>query len=90
MLILINNHKLSNYIANQGASHNAMLPSVSNAQGLPLTKTINRCHSIDAKEVPLVGQIKDAHVASIAHLAKILKLTILVVDIPTCYGMFLS
>lgn len=45
---------------------------------------------MDAKQVPLIGQIKDAQVALAAYPSKRLKLTILVVDIPESYGMLLS
>ncbi|KAH9317975.1 hypothetical protein KI387_019744, partial [Taxus chinensis] len=42
-----------------GASDNVMPPKVVDALGLTLTKTIGRCHSME-RQVPLVGQIKDA------------------------------
>ena len=64
--------------------------SVAKALGLNLTKVNERCYSMDAKQVPLLGQIKDARVALAAHLEKKLLLTILVADIPASYGLLLS
>ena len=37
-----------------------MLGSIEKALGLPLTKTFGRCYSMDAKQVPLLGQLKKA------------------------------
>ena len=45
---------------------------------------------MDVRQVPLIGQVKDAQVALASHPAKIMKLTILVANIPTSYGMILS
>lgn len=45
---------------------------------------------MEAKQVPLIGQLKDAQVALAAHPKKKLKLNILVVDLPASYGMLLS
>ena len=45
---------------------------------------------MDAKQVPLIGKIKDAQVALDVHPTKRMTLTILVVDIPMSYGMYLS
>jgi hypothetical protein len=45
---------------------------------------------MDAKQVPLLGQIKDAQVALASHPEKKLLLTILVADIPANYGLLLS
>lgn len=67
-----------------------MLAVVAKALDLPLTKTFGKCYSMDSKQVPLVGQIKDAQVSLAAFPKKRIKLTILVADIPTSYGMLLS
>lgn len=67
-----------------------MLATVAKAIGLPLTKTFGHCYSMDAKQVPLMGQFKDAQVPLAAHPAKSVKITVLVVDIPASYGMLLS
>lgn len=81
---------MSNCIINLEASKNVMPIAVSHVLRLPLTKTFDRFYSMDAKKVPLLGQIKDGHVMLLTHPTKRLKLTILVVDIPTSYGMLLS
>ena len=67
-----------------------MPASIAKALGLPLTKTFGHYYSMDEKQVPLLGQIKDAQVFLVAYPSKRLKLTILVVDIPTSYGILLS
>ena len=67
-----------------------MPTSVANALCLPLTKTFGRCYSMDAEQVPLLRQIKNAQVALVAYPSKILKLTILVAEIPASYGILLS
>ena len=60
------------------------------ALDLPLIKTFGKCYLMDSKQVPLVGQIKDAQVYLPTFPKKRIKLTILVADIPTSYGMLLS
>lgn len=45
---------------------------------------------MDVKQVPLIGQVKDAQVVLAACPDKRVKLTILVADIPASYGMLLS
>ena len=45
---------------------------------------------MDTKQVPLLGQVKDAQVALATHPTKRMKLTILVANIPASYCMFLS
>lgn len=61
--LLINGYKLSNYVIDSGASNNVMPSKVANSLGLTLTKTFGRCFSMDNKQVPLIGQIKDAQFA---------------------------
>jgi hypothetical protein len=88
--LLLNGQKLSNCIINSGASDNIMPQPVAKALGLELTKTFGCFYSMDGKQVPLVGQVKD--IQSILYVCpeKRVKLTILVADIPASYGMLLS
>ena len=88
--MFINGNRLSNCIIDSGVSDNVMCASVEKALGLPLTKTFGRCYSMDAKQVPLLGQIKDAQVSLVAYPSKRFKLTILVVDIQESYIVILS
>lgn len=88
--LYINGHKLSNCIIDSGASNNVMPSVVAKFLGLTLTKTFGKCYSMDSKQVPLLGQIKDAQVALVTHPTKRIRLTILVADIPASYGMLLS
>ena len=67
-----------------------MPTAVAKALDLPLTKTFGKCYSMDSKQVPLIGQIKHAQVSLVEFPQKRIKLTILVADIPTFYGVLLS
>lgn len=82
--------KLSNCIIDSSASDNVMPSKVAHALGLSLNKPNIKVFSMESKQVPLVGQIKDAQVVLAAHPQKKLKLNILVADIPASYGMLLS
>ena len=65
--LYINGCKLSNCIIDSGASDNVMPFSVAKALGLNLNKVHGRCYSMDAKQVPFLGQIKDAQVDLASH-----------------------
>lgn len=88
--LFINGHKLNNCIIDSGASDNIMPSAVAKALGLSLTKTFGICYSMESKQIPLLGQIKDARVALASHLNKRIKMNILIVGIPPSYGMLLS
>lgn len=88
--LFLHGFKLRNCIIDSGASNNIMPTTVAKFLDLPLIKTFGKCYSMDSKQVPLVGQIKDAQVSLAAFLHKRVKLTILVEYIPTSYGMLLS
>ena len=88
--LYINRCKLSNCIIDLGVSDNVMPYSIAKALDLNLTKVHGRCYSMDSKQVPLLGQIKDAQVALASHPERKLLLTILVADIPESYGLLLS
>ncbi|KAH9328552.1 hypothetical protein KI387_000660 [Taxus chinensis] len=45
---------------------------------------------METKQVPLIGQIKDAQFAFVAFPEKRVKMTILVADIPAAYGILLG
>lgn len=62
---------------------------IAKALDLTLTKVHGRFYSMDAKQVPLLGKIKDAQVALATHSKKKLLLTILVVYILASYGLLL-
>lgn len=63
---------------------------MANALGLTLTKTIGDHYSLENKQVPLVGKIKDAKFAFASFPDKKIKMKVLVVDVPTSYGMLLG
>ena len=87
---LINGCKLSNCIIDSGASDNVMPEKVAHALGLTCTRTFGSCYSMETKQVPLIGQIKDAQMVLAQFPQKRVKVTILVADIPASYGMLLS
>ncbi len=63
---------------------------VAQALGLDCNPTLGSCYSMDGKQVPLIGQVKDAQAILYAFPEKRVKLTILVADILPSYGMLLS
>ncbi|KAH9299427.1 hypothetical protein KI387_031109, partial [Taxus chinensis] len=69
---------------------NVMPFKVAHALGLTLTHAFGSCYSMESREVPLVGRIKDAQVTFTALPEKIFLATILVVDIPPSDDMLLS
>ncbi|KAH9324055.1 hypothetical protein KI387_004233, partial [Taxus chinensis] len=66
-----------------------MPAKVAHALGITLTKSYGWCYSMETKQVPLIGQIKDAQFAFVAFPEKRVKMTILVADIPAAYGILL-
>lgn len=88
--LFINGHMLNNCIIDLGAFDNIMPSTLAKALGLSLNKTFDRCYSMDSKQIPLLGQIKDAQVVLASHPNKRIMLTILIDDIPASYGMLLS
>lgn len=88
--LFINGHKLSNCIIDFGTLDNIMPSTVAKDFSLSFTKIFGRFYSMDSKQIPLHGQIKDVQVALATHPSKRVKLTILVANIPANYGMLLS
>ncbi|KAH9313222.1 hypothetical protein KI387_028257, partial [Taxus chinensis] len=83
--LLIKGFQLNNCIIDFGASDNVIPGKVANALGLTLTPVNDTCYSMESKQVPLVGRIKDARVALADYPDKKILLTILVVDIPASF-----
>lgn len=54
---------------------------------ITITKSYGWCYSMETKQVPLIGQIKDAHFLFVAFPKKRVKLTILVAYISAAYGI---
>lgn len=88
--LLINGFKLSNYVIDSKAPDNVMPLKVANALDLTLTKTFGHCYSMENKQVPLIGQIKDAQFSFASFHNKKIKMTILVADVPASYGIWLG
>ena len=58
-----------------------MPSSVAKALVLNLTKNFGKCYSMDGKQVPLIGQVKDVQEVFVALPDKRMKLTILLAEI---------
>ncbi|KAH9299256.1 hypothetical protein KI387_030938, partial [Taxus chinensis] len=72
--------RLNNCVLDSEASDNVMPGKVANALGLNLTRAFGHQYSMETKEVPLVGRIKDAQVAFTTYPNKRVKVTILDAD----------
>lgn len=57
--LLLNGQKLSNGIIDFGVSDSTMPKPIEKSLNLELTKTFGCCYSMDGKQVPLVGQVKE-------------------------------
>ena len=67
-----------------------MSAKVADALVLTLTKSFGNCYSMENKQVPLKGPIKDAQFAFASFPNKKIKMTILVADVPASYSMLLG
>lgn len=67
-----------------------MPKKLAHALGFTLTKSYGQRYSMETKKVPLTGKIEDAQFAFVSFPKKRVKMTILVVDILTTYGILLG
>lgn len=88
--LFIVGYKLIICVIDSEAFDHAMPSQVLKALGLTLTSLSGRFFSMDSSQVPILGQVKDSQVALTSHPSKKLKLTILIADILTSYGILLS
>ena len=58
--LLLNGRKMINWKIDLGASNHIVPMLVAKSLGLTLTKTFGRCYLMDGKQVPIMGQVKDA------------------------------
>ena len=73
-----------------GASNNIMSFKVMQALGLGVDTRQGKCRAMDAREVPVIDTINVLPFRHVAHPNEELTMSVLVVDIPPHYGMFLS
>lgn len=68
--LFIHGHKLNNYIIDSKVLENIMSSSIAKALDLPITQPLGKCYSMDSKQDPLVGHIKNAQVTLPKFLEK--------------------
>jgi hypothetical protein len=73
-----------------GASHNLMPKTVMDELGLEITKTYHDLYSFDYRKVKCLGLIKDLVVTLFQLPMKSVVMDIVVVDVPSKFGMLLS
>lgn len=88
--LLARRYRLNNYIIYSGDFVNVIPIKVSNDFGFKLKWESGSCYSMELKEVPIIGNIKDTQVALAKFLDKKLSLNILVAEIQNSFGILLS
>ena len=81
---------LHNAMLDSGASHNLMPKSIMDHLGLQITRPYKDLFLFDSKKVKCLGLIKNLVVTLAQIPAKSVMMDIVVVDIPTRFGMLLS
>jgi len=88
--LVINGKVIRNCMLDSGASTNIMPLAIMQQAGLKIDKACGKCYAMDAREVPVIGIMKDVDFRLAAYPEKIYKMNITVVDIKPQYGMLLS
>jgi hypothetical protein len=86
----IHDKMLHNCMLDSGASHNLMPKVVMEKLGLEITRPYHDLYSFDARKVKCYGMIKDMVVTLGQLPVKRIMMDVVVVDVPTNYGMLLS
>jgi hypothetical protein len=86
----IHDKMLHNCMLDFGASHNVMPKVVMEKLGLEITRPYHDLYYFGARKVKCDGQIKDMVVTLAQFLVKNIMMDVVVDDVPTNYGMFLS
>ena len=81
---------LQNYPLDFGASHNVMPKVVTGKLNLDITKPYHDLYSFDSKRVKCMGLIKDLVVNLTQLPMESVVMDVVVVDIPSKFGMLLS
>jgi hypothetical protein len=77
-------------MSDSGASHNLMPKTIMECLGLHITRPYKDLYSFDSREVKCLGLIKDLVVSLQQIPEKNLVMDVVVVDVPTTFGMLLS
>jgi hypothetical protein len=88
--LTIHDHLLYNCMLVSGASHNLMPKAIMDKLGLQITRPYQDLYSFDSRKVKCLGMIKDLVVNLAQILVKSVLMDVVVVDVPTKYGMLLS
>jgi ribonuclease HI len=81
---------LHNCLMDSGASHNLMPKIGMDELGLEITNTYHELYAFDSRKVKCIGVIKDLVVTLFQLSMKSVVMDIVVVDVPTKFGMLLS
>jgi len=85
--LIVHDHLLHNYMLDSGASHNFMLKIIMEKLGLQITIPYQDLYSFDSRKVKCLGMIKYLIINLAQILVKIILMDVVVVDVPTKYGM---
>jgi hypothetical protein len=88
--LTVHDHLLQNCMLDSVASHNLMLKVIMDKLGLEITRPYQDLFSFDSRKVKCLGMIKDLVVNISQILVKNILMDVVVVDVPTKYGMHLS
>ncbi|HEX4852156.1 MAG TPA: reverse transcriptase-like protein, partial [Puia sp.] len=88
--LVINGKIIRNCMLDSGASTNVMPLAIMQQAGLKIDKACGKCYAMDAREVPVIGIMKDVDFKLAAFPEKRYKMNITVVGIKPQYGMLLS
>ena len=90
LILLIKGKTLKNCMIDSGASNTIMPFKVKEDLGLKVDTKKGRRRGMDAREVPVIGTINALPFKLVAYPEVELTMSVLVVDIPPHYGMFVS
>jgi hypothetical protein len=88
--LTVHDHLLHNCMLDSRASHNVMPKAIMERLGLEITRPYRDLYSFDSRKVKCIGMMNDL-VVNLAQIpAKGISMDVVVVDIPSKYGMLLS
>jgi hypothetical protein len=86
----MHDHLLHNYMLYFGASHNVIPKAIMEKLGLEITIPYKDLYSFDSRKIKCMHMIKYLVVNLVQIPVKSIMMDVVVVDIPTKYGMLLS
>lgn len=88
--LVMNGFKLSNRVIDSGALDNVIPSKVGQCLRIKFNQIFGNCYSMENKQVPLVGKVKDAQFAFVYFPKKWIKMTILVSDVLASHRILLG